>query len=190
MKKKFAAIISLMVIMGMLPVAVVSLSGKSVSIGASTPDSANDKEKTVCACAAVMCESGFCDEALRAALIIAETNLAAGFDEDINYSDKELYNRIVGIYDSEKEKYISFDGKPVYIPHSSCSNGVTVKNEKYTYLSPVASPWDCECRNYSADISCEGASMYGINRLCEKGFSAEDALGYYLPGSKIMLTKQ
>lgn len=183
MKKKITAFFCLLLIMGMLPLMVVSLSGKSIENDGSTADSASDihKKEKICAYAANMCGNDFCDEALRAALIIARTNYISGQKEKDNYSDKELYNRTIKIYNSNKEIYLSYKDKATYIPHSFCSNGATVKSEKYEYILSVASPWDRESAEFSNDNKCEGVSMYGINCLCEKGYSAEEALMHYLP---------
>ena len=188
MKKKIAAFFCLLLIMGMLPLTVVSLSGKSAENGSSTADSASDTNKKgelIIAYAAGMCNSDFCDEGLRAALIIARTNYLSGQKDNNNYSDKELYNRISNIYNSNSELYLSYNGKSKYIPHSFCSNGTTSKSEKYGYITPVSSPWDCGCAEFSKDNKCEGVSMYGINYLCNKGFSAQEALKHYLPSFEI-----
>lgn len=187
MKKKIAAIFCLLLIMGMLPLTVVSLSGKSSENGCSTADSSSDLHK-ISAYAANMCNSDFCDEALKAALIIARTNYLSGQKDNENYSDKELYNKINNIYNSENELYLSYNGEAKFIPHSFCSNGTTTKSEKYGYITPVASPWDCGCAEFSKDNKCEGVSMYGINYLCNKGYSAEEALKHYLPRFEIKKT--
>lgn len=184
MKKKIAAFLCLLIIMGILPMTVVNLSGKSTESGGATADFASDtdkKENVICAYAANMCDSDFCDEAINAALIIARTNYISGQKEDDNYSDKELYMKISKIYISNRELYLSCNGKTNYIPHSFCSNGATVKSGKYEYIKAVASPWDRDSPLFSEENKCEGVSMYGINYLCEKGYSAEEALKYYLP---------
>lgn len=189
MKNKIAAFFSLLVIMAMLPAAVVNISGKNTFSDASTTDSAradNKKASAVCTVAAGMCEADFCDEALTAALIIAETNYLSGDKENSNYnSDTELLNKIKKIYNSFGELCLTFKGKPLYIPYSRCSGGATVKSEKYAYLRPVASPWDKSCKLYSENINCAGVSMYGINYLCGKGYTAEEALKFYLPGFSV-----
>ena len=191
MKKKIAAFLCLLLIMGILPLVVVSLSGKAGDYSKSTADSADglhNEDPRICAIAANMCGSDFCDEALKAALIIAKTNYISGQKENDNYSDKELYNRIADIYNSNKEIYLTYKEEVKYIPHSFCSNGSTVKSEKYDYISPAASPWDCGCAEFSKGNKCEGVSMYGINYLCGKGYSAQDALKHYLPRFEIKKT--
>ncbi len=137
--------------------------------------------------AAELCGSGFCDEALKAAAIIARTNSAAGrstAESADNISDKELYDRVRSIYYSDKE-ILSYSGKPVFIPASMSSNGSTENSSSLEYLDEVASPWDAFSENYSESLCCEGVSMNGIDYLCRCGMSAEEALLWYLPRLKI-----
>ena len=56
-----------------------------------------------------------------------------------------------------------------------------VVSDNYPYLTSVASPWDCLSEEYDENLRCVGVSMNGVNYLCAKGYSAEDALLYYLP---------
>lgn len=193
MKSRIAAIICLLILMALIPAAVVGMSGNDVKMTSSTPDTAvksDDKSQTVINTAVSLCGKDFCDEALKAALIIAESNYLSRIKmkTNDNSSDKELYNRVEQIYNSNNEIYFTYNEKAVYIPCSPCSNGATVTSGKYEYLSTAASPWDCDCPEYNKDIACEGVSIYGVNYLCEKGYSAEDSLEYYLPKLKIMLT--
>ena len=193
MKSKIAAFLCLLIMMAFIPAAVVGISGKSDNALSSTPDSAvnnDEKKQAVIKFAESICDKDFCDESLKAALIIAESNYLSGGDIKVseNNSDKELYNRIERIYNSNNKIYFTYNEKAVYIPCSACSNGATVSSGKYEYLSTAASPWDCDCPEYNKDIACEGVSIYGVDYLCKKGYSAEDTLKYYLPKLKIMLT--
>lgn len=186
MKNKIAAIISLLALMALLPAAVVNISGKSAENSVATNDSAessDDKSIKICSYAEKLSNNNFCDEALKAAVIIANTNYLSGnFEKTGNFnSNAELFNKIHKIYNSNKENYLSHNNKAVFIPSSVCSNGNTISSEKYPYLRPAASPWDSECGEFSEDSECTGVSMYGINYLCQKGYTAENALKYYLP---------
>lgn len=191
MKKRLAAIICLLIIMGILPLAVVRISGENKGItNASTPDSIQAQNKSsdiseVCAYAEKLCREDFCDEAIKAAVIIANTNYDIDDNKENNNSNSELLKRIESVYNSNKELYIAYDGEKRFIPYSYCSNGSTVKSEDYEYIKSAASPWDCYCDEYSPDLTCEGVSMYGVNYLCENGFSAEEALKWYLNGSEV-----
>lgn len=195
MKSKIAAFFCLLVLMALIPAAVVGISGNEVKTALSTSDSAVNnsiKKQAVIKIAENICDYDFCDEALKAALIIAYSNYLSGnYDKNSNNSsNRELYNRIEQAYNSYNEIYLSYNEKAVYIPCSICSNGATAKNDKYSYLCSVASPWDSNCPSYNKDNKCEGVSMYGVNYLCKKGYSAEKSLEYYLPKLKIMLTNK
>ena len=85
--------------MALIPAAVVGMSGNNVKMTSSTPDTAvksDDKSQTVINTAVSLCGKDFCDEALKAALIIAESNYLSGtkMKTNDNSSDKELYNRL------------------------------------------------------------------------------------------------
>lgn len=179
--------------MALIPAAVVGMSGNKVKTASSTPDSAANgdfKKQAVIKIAESICYDDLCDEALRAALIIAESNFLSGksSDQSNNNSNEELLKRIEKLYNSNSEIYFTYNENAVYIPCSVCSNGATAKSEKYNYLCSVASPWDCDCQSFNNGNACEGVSMYGVDYLCKKGYSAEDTLKYYLPKLKIMLT--
>lgn len=196
MKNKIAAFISLLALMALLPAAVVNISGKKAENSIATDDSAknaDNKEKIICAYAEELSDISFCDETLKAAVIIANTNYLSGMPgnfeiKDDYISNSELYIKINKIYNSKKEVYFTYNNKAVFIPGAICSNGNTKISDKYTYLCPVASPWDSGCSQFSNDRECIGVSMYGINYLCQKGYTAENALKYYLPMLKIKKT--
>ena len=186
MKNKIAAFICLLALMALLPAAVVNISGKSAENSISTDDSAkaaDEKDKLICEYAENISDISFCDEALKVAVIIANSNyFSDDFETNKNFnSNSELYKKIRTIYNSNKELYITYNSEVVFIPCSFCSDGNTKTSEKYPYLCPVASPWDCGCSHYSKENECTGVSMYGIDHLCKKGYTAENALKYYLP---------
>ncbi len=183
MRNKIIFISLFFVLMAGLPLSFTIYGTQTSSEKSQTEPSADSET----AAAARLCESNFCDEAVKAAAIIARTNAAAGSGSGQNadnISDKELYNRVKSVYYSDKE-ILSYSGKPVFIPASSCSNGSTEKSSSLEYLDGVASPWDAFSENYSGSLSCEGVSMSGIDYLCKKGMSAEEALLWYLPMLKI-----
>ena len=62
------------------------------------------------------------------------------------------------------------------------SNGCTAVSAEFPYLSPIASPWDCLNAQADEQAACIGVSLCGVDYLCERGYSAEQALCYYLPG--------
>lgn len=138
------------------------------------------------AATAALCKPSFSDEAIKAAAIIQKTNIISGQVENISndISDKELYNRVKSIYNSNTEILFHSD-KPVCIPWSPCSNGFTSASEDYDYLEAVASPWDAFSPLYDGYLDCKGVSMNGISYLCSHGLSAEEALSWYLPNLQI-----
>ena len=58
-------------------------------------------------------------------------------------------------------------------------------NENYKYIHSVASPWDCYQTDFDANAECVGVSLSGIDYLCKNGYSAEEALLWYLPDFEI-----
>lgn len=183
MKNKIILISLFFILMAGLPLSFTLYSART------SPEKPQNEENhdSEAAAAAKLCESGFCDEAIKAASVIARTNTAAGRLSEKNkndISDKELFNRVKDIYYSDNE-ILSYSGKPVYIPASEASNGSTQNASSLDYLEEVASPWDVFSGSYSESLSCEGVSMSGIDYLCRMGLSAEEALLWYLPKLEI-----
>lgn len=75
--------------------------------------------------------------------------------------------------------------RSVVCSYSETSNGTTYKNENYRYIHSVASPWDCYQTDFDANAECVGVSLSGIDYLCKNGYSAEEALLWYLPDFEI-----
>ena len=179
MKKMFAAFFALLLAMAALPAAVVSgLKGYGSPLAGASPDSAQE----VIDSAAALCPEDACDEMLRAALIIAQTNLRASYaQKGVFSSNKELYKQLKGKYHSTEELYLQRDGKNCSIPCAEISDGITEDSRDFPQLSPVASPWDRLNSHADDRAACAGVSLRGVNYLCEQGYSAEQALCYYLP---------
>ena len=192
LKNRLLALLIFLFVMAGLPLSVVRCDLGAPS--AITPDSV---EKTAAAdtalpsagnqggeneeavvYAASLCREDFCEEALKAAIILANTNRDS-WGKEIFDSSEELKDRIRTHYSSEKELLYHHESK--YIPIAPLSNGQTQTNDTYPYLTAVASPWDCLDENYNENNQCVGVSMNGVNYLCTKGCSAEEALLHYLP---------
>lgn len=195
-KRKISAALLFLFAFALLPMLAARTFGNSAAsvpvVSMNTVDEplpAEGRESVINAAAALAGDS-FCDEALKACLILAGTNIRAGKSveesKSNNNSDREICERLSGIYDSDStaRSYLTFDGKCLYIPSSPCSGGSTAGSKDYPYLSAVASPWDC-FSGEDAEGECIGVSLYGIDSLCQSGKSAEQALLWYLPGSKI-----
>lgn len=180
MKIKVMFAVLFFLLMAAMPIGFMAKAPKS---GDALQESSDEKE---IAQTAALCEESFCDEAIRAVAIIQKTNASIEKNGDNsadgnNYnSDSELYKRASKIYNSNKE-ILLYKNKAVAIPFSSCSNGFTQPDKRYPYLEAVASPWDCFSEKYSEAQLCSGVSVSGIDYLCKKGMSAEDALKWYLP---------
>lgn len=198
MKRKIVAIVLFLLIMALLPPVAVKCSGLKSDLGQTfdveeTDDSEKvfDSDELLCKLTSELYKDDYCDEALKAIVILLRTDLLAdkskfdingedfGFAEDDN-SDKELSSKIKGVINSSKE-LITLDGKAEYIPYCEASSGATADSEEYTYLCSVASPWDCYCQSYDPTADCVGVSLSGVNYLCQNGASAEEALKWYLP---------
>lgn len=136
--------------------------------------------------AASLCRDDFCDEALRAVVILQKTNAAVSFDQKQAGADADaaLTARVKFIYYSEEE-ILTLGGKPAAVPCCPSTNGCTEASQTYPYLRAVASPWDAFCAYRDSGQACVGVSLNGLDWLCRHGLSAEEALLWYLPGMEI-----
>lgn len=207
MKIKVLSIILLFVVMAFLPFVATNCEKKSQQTLSSTQDYAikadenykksNDKASVLSGLVFALCDEKSCDEYIKAVTILMNTNYTSKPDDfdlsnediyisedKINNSDLELYNKINNIVNSNIEFYLRYNDKIVYIPYSKCSNGHTVYDEQYPYLSAVGSPWDCFSENCKED-DVSGVSLDGIKYLCSEGESAEKALLWYLKDFEI-----
>lgn len=188
LKNRFFALLLFLFVMAALPLSVVrcdrgapSAAARDSADSAESPPSTekpDDSREQAVSCAASLCREDFCAEALRAAVILANTNRDAWKDMQFD-SSEELKERVRAVYFFEKE--LLWQNETKYIPVSPLSNGQTQTDDNYPYLTSVASPWDCLSEEYDENLRCVGVSMNGVNYLCTKGYSAEDALLYYLP---------
>lgn len=187
MKDKILLIGLFFVLMAALPLGMIANGAKQSANEArlSAPQQSENEE----AClknAAALCDDSFSDEAVKAMAIVARTNCLCGAeaaDDSIDTSSK-LYGRIEKYYRSENTLLL-YNNKPVAVPAEKCSNGFTKPSPKQEYIAAVASPWDCFCKDFSPSVSCSGVSANGLDYLCKKGLSAEEALKWYLPNLTI-----
>lgn len=182
MKKKIAAFVLLLLVMALIPAVIVCR--EKPQLKAENGASADNNKPEIVALAASMCSDDFCDEAVRAMVILANTDYQS-VEPVNNNSDKEIINLASLYYDSNKELYIQKNGKKYTIPYSVLSNGSTAADVDYPYLYPSASPWDCLDSGFDENSSCVGVSLRGVDYLCKHGFSAEQALLHYLSGFEI-----
>lgn len=203
MKRKIIAAVLFLVIMALLPPITVKCSSSRSDFGQTSENNGSDKngnnfdsDDLLCKITAEIYQENYCDEALRAIVILLRTDISADKSkfvvnekssdskENANNSDKELYSKINRVINSSKE-LITLNGKTKFIPYCDSSNGATSKSKDYTYLCSVASPWDCFSEQYDSQAECAGVSLNGLNYLCQNGYSAEEALKWYLPNFEI-----
>lgn len=212
MKVKILSITVFLLIMALLPFAAAKCSFldfnsvQSVSTADSIPDDNNTEddsyEKVLCGLVAAKYNDNYCDETIKAIAILLNTDYTVRpdafditdkntciYEYDSDNSLKEIYSKIKKTVNSTLELTVNKNGKKLYIPYSDSSNGMTIENADYDYLTCVASPWDCYAENYDENAECIGVSINGIDYLCKNGVSAEEALKWYLPDFDISEVK-
>lgn len=146
----------------------------------------------LCGMVAANYDESYCEETLKALAVILYTNYCLAPDDydlkdsricilesDAENSVKENYNTIKSAVSAVYKKALCSNGKVLYIPFTSSTNGKTSSSSEYPYLTAVASPWD-SYSNANDDEHC-GVSLNGINYLCNDGYSYAQALQWYLP---------
>lgn len=146
----------------------------------------------LCGMVAANYDESYCEEALKALAVILYTNYCLAPDDydlkdsricilesNAENSVKENYNTIKSAVSAVYKKALCSNGKVLYIPFTSSTNGKTSSSSEYPYLTAVASPWD-SYSNANDDEHC-GVSLNGINYLCNDGYSYAQALQWYLP---------
>lgn len=146
----------------------------------------------LCGMVAANYDESYCEETLKALAVILYTNYCLAPDDydlkdsricilesNVENSVKENYNTIKSAVSAVYKKALCSNGKVLYIPFTSSTNGKTSSSSEYPYLTAVASPWD-SYSNANDDEHC-GVSLNGINYLCNDGYSYAQALQWYLP---------
>lgn len=151
------------------------------------------KKELLCGLVAAQYDESYCDETIKAITILMKSNYDAE-PQKFDLNNKNMYLSRDEAENSIKEKYSDFeetvnsvseikitkDNKTLYIPFAKISNGQTIADKEYEYLSPVASPWDCFNVNYESESKCTGVSLCGLDYLCKSGMTAQEALKWYL----------
>lgn len=124
-------------------------------------------------------------ETLKAIGIILNSNYKSGekpkrmTKEDFikkHKNGERYYSLLENTAKEIKNKTIIYKGKSAAIPYSYITSGVCESD--YPYLRDTANPWDLINSEYTFDAK-PGVSLNGINKLCEKGLSCEQALNRY-----------
>ena len=136
----------------------------------------------LCGMVAAIYDESYCEETLKALAVILYTNYCLAPD-DYDLKDSRICilesNAIKSAVSAVYKKALCSNGKVLYIPFTSSTNGKTSSSSEYPYLTAVASPWD-SYSNANNDEHC-GVSLNGINYLCNDGYSYAQALQWYLP---------
>lgn len=206
MKIKVIAILLMLAMMAFLPFAAAKCATKIElkSVMATSDKAKSDnsnpssEDKVLCGLVAALCENKYSSETIKAISILLNNDYSLEPDKfDLSNPDtclyvenadneiKEIYPQIEENVSSSKNLLIYYNDKNVFIPYSKISNGNTVSDENYNYISPVASPWDCFSDYLDRNAECIGVSIEGIDYLCKNGMSAEEALSWYLPECEI-----
>lgn len=199
MKGKIGAVVVLLILTAILPIAVSKCSSKntvSQTVSTSdTPEKPKNSDEILCALTAGLYKDSYSAETLKAIAILMNTDYKAKpdsfetsdflYEENASGNMKDVYSEIKKSAESAKNKTLRKKSEVLFVPYSETSNGITYKNENYKYLHSVASPWDCYATNYDENAECVGVSLSGIDYLCKNGYSAEDALLWYLPDFEI-----
>lgn len=142
-------------------------------------------KRLIISIAGELADKDFCDEAIKAIIAIVKNNVEVDSSayNTSNQSEEsdDFYKRVENLY-KKTEPILIYKGEKVFVPTSSLSSGFTKTSENYPYMQSVASPWDCFHQNfvYGKDYA-DGVSLRGIDYLCKEGYTAKEALKWYLP---------
>ena len=180
MKFKITTIIIFLLFMAILPISITSFNNtdnKSLAVNKT------DQNKEITYIVSSLHKEHYSKETIKAIAIICKNNYnISPKKRNTNTASYDNFDYILKIVESISEYNFTYEDNNVYIPYSNVSNGTTFTDKKYSYIKSVASPWDVYNKNYDNKAKCVGVSLEGLNYLCQKGSSAEDALQWYLPG--------
>ncbi len=185
MKFKITSIAIFLLFLATIPVFIIKFDYLNNDVSKSK---ISENKENIYEYVASLYKEGYTDETIKAITIICQSNYifdSQNFITNINSTHKNKAN-IERIANSVDGYYLAYNNKSVYIPFFESSNGTTIKDDKYSYLSSVASPWDTYNRNYDKTFKCVGVSLDGLNYLCKNGATAEEALKWYLPDFEII----
>ena len=187
MKKHFTAFVLTAVFLTAIPLFTV----KTGVPKATNKKILHQKDSALTDMLAYIFDEDFCTEGLKAAAIILNSNYKAGAKVNtINKNDflkkykngKDYYSELEKLSDTIKDLSITYNGKAVKTPCYYITNGICEGGKPY--LRNTANPWDYFCPEYTFDAKA-GVSLYSVNKMCEKGLSAEEVLNRYFKDVKI-----
>lgn len=173
MKENLIAVVLLLILTAILPIAVSKCSERSFvkpTVSTSdTPEKPKDSGEILCALTAGLYKDSYSAETLKAIAILMNTNYKANpdsfkandflYEENASGSIKDVYGEIKKAAESAKNKTLRKNSEALFVPYSETSNGTTYKNENYRYIHSVASPWDCYQTDFDANAECVGVSL-------------------------------
>lgn len=180
MKEKLIAVVLLLILTAILPIAVSKCSERSFAkptvSTSDTPEKPKDSGEILCALTAGLYKDSYSAETLKAIAILMNTNYKANpdsfkandflYEENASGSIKDVYGEIKKPLRVQKQNAPQ-NSEALFVPYSETSNGTTYKNENYRYIHSVASPWDCYQTDFDANAECVGVSLSGIDYLCK-----------------------
>ena len=186
MKKRITAVILAIALMALIPMFIVKNSafediGKAIY---------SDKEIKTNLTEAMLYEyrEEYCDNGLKALGIILNSQIKAGKSPKTadresfikKYGD-DTYKKLNKISESVNGEYAVYKEKALALPYSYLSKGL----KKYGNNS--CNPWDRLKKDYKT--AKNGISLNSVNKLCENGLTAEEALLSFL-SEKVQILKQ
>lgn len=184
MKNKILGFLFILLILAVIP--LVNLNKASISKALPVFSDNNDHKTSLIAQKAdATITDNYCDEAVKAVIIILNTNYKCD-KNSFSTSDKKSYNSKTEKYVRELAgKHIVYKGKISPVPYFRYSKGYTATSAKYPYIKNSACPWDC---GKNSD-NIEGVSLNSLNELCKNGLNAEQALKHFLSDIEIKTTR-
>ena len=178
MKSKIVGFLFILLILVMIP--MININGRSVKSAVEVfSDTQSPEVSPIARKTAQTIDSGFTDEAVKAVIIILQTNYKC--DKSMFADTKAVkkgydYSKIEKYVKELKGACILYKGKAAPVPYFMYSKGSTSAGKKYPYLRNAASPWD----TLRGGSGSQGVSLNGINELCKLGLSCKEALSHYL----------
>ena len=177
MKKRITAVFLAVTFMALIPLFIVKNSAFSDIDKAFS----SKKEIKTNLTEAILYEyrETYSEEGLKALAVILNSNIAA--KKKVKTAERKsfikkhgetAYKKVEEIAEKTKREYILCRKKPLALPYSYVSKGLD------KYGSNACNPWDMLEKDYKK--SDKGISLNSVNKLCENGLTAEEAVLRFL----------
>lgn len=178
MKNKMIGFLSILLILAMIP--LVSANKPTAKAKAKIVKTTVDPS-LIAGITAETVGSDYCDEAIKAAIIILQTNYKCNSKQFSNAKNSKNNSKIEKYAKELSGIYIRRGKEAIPVPYFKYSAGYTQPSKKYPYIRESASPWD----SFYNKTGTTGVSLNGINELCNQGLNYKSALNWYLKDIKI-----